>query len=149
MRWICSSRPPSSAERRPMRGIMVKCVFCGLDAREAPRMGDYREIECRACTTYKLGGSAEQLLKNRPFDPQELAIASGWLRENPGTSITTDIVEKLRNMGRPDPTEKSIKLLAYIAGQTKTPGQPVSIHLDDRVVLSSAWLVDRTELEWQ
>ena len=125
------------------------CFFCQSDALELSPVGDSRIVRCPGCLTYKLSGSAEQLLENQPLDAQQQATASGWLREHPDSLITTDIVEKLRNMGTPMPTAKSTKLLAYIAAQTKTPGQAVRLAFSDRAALSTAWLTSEpTELAW-
>jgi len=127
----------------------VTCLFCNADAQELSPTGDARIVRCPGCLSYRLSGSAEQLLKNSPLDAQQQATASGWLREHPDTLITTEIIEKLRNMGSPIPTAKSLKLLAYIQAQTKTPGQTITLAYSDHAILSSAWLTSEpTELAW-
>ena len=96
----------------------LTCYLCQADAQERPPTGDARIVRCPGCLSYRLSGSAEQLLKNSPLDTQQRATASGWLREHPDSLVTTDIVEKLRNMGTPNPTAKSMKLLAYCVFRT-------------------------------
>lgn len=126
-----------------------QCRFCEAQVRELATTGDSRNVQCPGCGPYKLSGTAEQLIVNAPFDAQQQANASGWLREHPDTLISAQVLDTLRNLGPLNPLLKSARLLAYIAALTKTPGEHVAVRYDDRAMLSTAWLTNHpTELDW-
>lgn len=129
--------------------VKAECPICGAEALELPRTGDSRIIECPGCGEFRISGSAEQLLRNAPLDAEQRANASGWLREHRETPITVEVLQRLQNLASPMPLAKSLKLLAYLAEATSTPGQVVRVRVGDRAAMASGWLRGEvSELAW-
>lgn len=79
---------------------IVSCPVCNQNSHECPSQGDYREIQCGFCGTYRISGSAEPMLTKSGNQNNDLVFAAlgYWLSEQQRFGrtpmITTDIVNK-------------------------------------------------------
>lgn len=122
--------------------MVEACLICKTNM-EYQAFGDYTEISCPRCTTYKVTGTAFAMLRTKKFTPRQISNISGWLRENPAYEIDSGNLEKLVRIRTPSFLERADKLLLNIEKMTTYAGESLQ---SDESWLSMAWSINPNEL---
>lgn len=108
-----------------------RCPICSTSATLTPesRPDDvYFTVQCPRCGTFAISGQMEAVLQKRPLSGRPLANASGWMRQNPGMTLTIADDNQLRLLRTPTVAERGEFLLRHLA--VKHPGAGLDIRIN-------------------
>lgn len=120
---------------------MEQCPICHGDI-QYNNFGGSSEVICPRCTTFKVASSAFAILRGAELTDRQRSNISGWLRENSGTVIYPDNIEKLSQIRTPSFHEMADKLLLSIEKLGSYAGE---ILLIDATWFSMSWAVNEKE----
>lgn len=121
---------------------MEQCLICheNINYRD---FGGSTEITCPRCTTYKVSSTAFAILRQKELSQRQIANISGWLRENPDYTISSDGIEKLEQIRTPSLFDRANKLLVNIENMSSYAGVVLQ---SNNTWLSMAWAINDEEL---
>lgn len=102
-----------------------KCPICNSPAEIPDIFSMTRNINCYRCGRFQITSGAIEDFGG--FDEIQIAIISGWIRENQENIINTKKFKIFKDLKMPSVGEKATKLLKYIAKERPIPGQWVQI----------------------
>ncbi len=124
------------------------CPVCHNAARLSPTDEEAWEVACPRCATYRITGTAEQILQAEPLADDEWVRVSGRLREaalsEPPSVLTTERLMYYRTAAMPGEDEKCRRLLLHLV-RTTQPGELISIDAGDPALQGIAWAADADE----
>jgi hypothetical protein len=126
------------------------CPICGLDSK-IQNLGGGPNVECLRCGKFKVNDMAEGSLTSWPL-PQK-ANLSGWVRENPNVTLSSDLLTSLANLRSPSVGEKADKLLLFLSHTHPKPGQRIRFNTQtafdtipyDKALYAVCWCQDQEE----
>lgn len=121
---------------------MEQCLICHSNI-EYKDLGWATEIICPRCTTYKVTSTAFAKLRQMELTSRQVSNISGWLRENTGSVINSDNIEKLVQIRTPSFFDRADKLLFNIEMMSSFAGEAFE---NDDSWLSMAWAINGEEL---
>ncbi len=121
---------------------LQRCPICNSPA-EVPDLRYIKgnHIDCFRCGKYKI--STEAIEDFGGFDENQIALISGWIRENSDTLITDETFKIFKELDIPTVGEKAVKLLKYIAKERPIPGRNISI--DFQTIFNLKTINEQTE----
>lgn len=126
----------------------VGCAVCRDPiATVLNQRGDLVSLECRRCGRYSITGSAHTAWERRQLSPQQLANASGWVREQRGAEIRARDLDWLADMRTPAVADRAEKLLLEIDRRTRRTGGRVLVTKDPEW-LAITWSCEVREIEY-
>ena len=130
-----------------------KCPVClegGQTIIPQGLINHYYNCRCIRCGDFKIEDLARIRLLNSENEIQEGARAniSGWLREHPGSSVTTSDLKTLLELAKPSVAEKAEKLLKAIDKKCFVVGEQIEIKFDDKSWWAVSWSFSRKEIAY-
>ena len=100
-------------------------VFCNLASTVDAPTGDFLNWHCPRCGSYRLTGSAEAIIKQKPIE--RFGTVSGWICQQNAVGITPTVsdVDALRSLGKPPFRERAERYL--LAAVAKAPNLNTSL----------------------
>lgn len=114
------------------------CLVC-LTSAAVTDKGSTIEVICNRCGKYSISPLAKHGLSN--YSDQSRANLSGWLSENPNSSLTTKDISELAVLKTPSVGEKADKVLSFFATSAPIPGLEIRPDLN----LSLTFFEERNE----
>jgi nucleoside 2-deoxyribosyltransferase len=111
------------------------CICNSTNATQAPVKRDGHDITCPRCGHFFISRTAATVWKNKSADDQEVANASGWIREHPNIEITSYEIDNLLTLKTPRIIERANKIL--LALEKRSPN-----------ILTSHTIRDNNSEEW-
>ena len=121
-----------------------KCRICGLNARTEEHVTQFK-VNCPRCGSYTLTSTAAKTLGC--LSKLQSVTISGWLRDNPGVTITQEMLPFLENLKMPSLGQKAERVLRYLANEYPIPGEQAFIEQPE-AVKGVAWIVNDNELNF-
>lgn len=125
--------------------IEVTCFICKSPAQGGSINGN-DVCNCPKCGNYKFSSSASAVLDNGSLTDRQRANISGWLRENPGLTITSNQVEMLKALKTPTVADRALKILQAMEKATSTMGSAIDVLTPEFVGIS--WSINMDELSY-
>ena len=90
----------------------MSCIVCSDDAAKTQHQEtDLTSVECPRCGVFFVSGTLKALWQPADKTPQQIANASGWIRENPGVPLHSKDLSMLETLGAPSVAERAQRLL--------------------------------------
>ena len=125
------------------------CPICANpDAVELPRTGSALRCKCPRCGQYSITGTAVSIWSASEATPQQMANASGWIREHPDVTIGSDDIAVIRGLTTPNVAQRANQLFAAIAKGSPAIGQRTGFHYGDTEFLGVSWSTAPSEVEY-
>jgi len=102
---------------------MLPCFVCRIQSNATDKGGGNLSVNCPRCGSFEVSDVASALFKKSELQPRTVANLSGFLRENPGFSVTKDNFERVTNLPTPPVSEKAEKLLFFLSRRFPSPGE--------------------------
>lgn len=115
----------------------------------------YKDLEkqskviCSRCGEYIITGTALGMIRNAEssgnphFTPRQVANISGWLKENPGFTVSSNNFDFLKNIPTPSFHERCDKFLLKLESLTSYAGEKLE---QNESWLAMAWAINVEEL---
>jgi hypothetical protein len=134
----------------------MKCPICSATANVEPTHGrDVVSLSCPRCGPYSASGSAAAVLGKQTLTPQQIANASGWIREHSGIELSTNDVDFLVALRTPTVGERAAKVLSELARRHPNLGDEFNIAFGMRADANEmlpwvgvSWSVDEQAVEY-
>ena len=106
--------------------------------------------QCIRCGDYHVSDKVRIRLLNSENEIKESnrANISGWLREHPGSFVSSYNLETLLELKNPSVAEKAQKLLKAIDEECSVIGQQIPIEYDDKSWWAASWSFSATEINY-
>jgi len=121
-----------------------KCRICGLKAPTEEHV-THVKVNCPRCGQHTLTSTASKTLGE--LSKLQSVKISGWLRDNPGATITQEALPFLESLQMPSLGQKAERILRYLANEYPVPGEQAFVHRTDEIK-GVAWIVDDNELHF-
>lgn len=130
--------------------LFYNCPICGSSSNKFPSNKDGDTVNCPRCGLYFISRSAIVTLKHSKPSERQVANLSGWIKENPDTTIHTQNLDNLLALKTPTVSERAEKLMVAIEKNSKFIGDAVEISYDNEANnwLSVSWSQNKDELAY-
>lgn len=128
--------------------LFYSCPVCESSSDKNPSNKDGDDVICPRCGLYFISGTALITLKENRPSKRQIANLSGWLKENPESTINSQILNTLLALRTPTVSERAEKLIVAIEKNSKFIGDIVGISYSDsdNRWLAISWSENRDEL---
>ena len=92
----------------------IECPICKSQAEQKPVVSDSHHLTCLRCGEFSITGSAVSVWQAKNPSLRQVANASGWIRDNQGLIIHSNVIEKLLSINPPSVGERAGKLLKAV-----------------------------------
>jgi hypothetical protein len=108
---------------------MKQCLICSYPCRSFrfSLRGTNTEIDCIRCGKYEITDEAVNDLKAQRFTEDQTANVSGYIRQNPGSTILSKDLERFRNLPTPSVGESGANLLTALSKEFPRPASEITI----------------------
>jgi nucleoside 2-deoxyribosyltransferase len=121
---------------------MKKCPVCGLIA-EVTDAGDGKKISCLRCGRFEVTGTVFGVLTPKSLSLDQIACFSGWLSENTGSVVDSELLKHVLAIRAPSVGTKATKFLLKLASLFPKPGTGITlVPLDFAGLLTPAREID-------
>ncbi len=102
------------------------CNVCGFPANWIPG-ADVSGVHCHRCGSYYITSIADAILKTKDPKSEENLALSSLIFESQGLKVTTENLEGLRSLRRPNIMQRAERLLRYLASRYPSAGENIFI----------------------
>lgn len=105
-----------------------RCPVCtGRAWFEPEDRNRFQIIHCMRCGQFRSNHYFRIQFRNIDLSHEQVANVCGFIRENPSTTFTAEMIPYLKNLATPLVSEKAMKLLAHLRTAQPRPGRTVDL----------------------
>ena len=112
-------------------------------------LGDFFDVKCPRCGPFRITRNQATSWSGKSLTPQQIAKASGWIREKKPTVIDSEVGEKLLKANLPSVMHRGENLLLRLAQLNKELGGWISVDLmSNPDLLGVTWSTRESEVKF-
>jgi len=147
-----STNQPENVMTYTVQDDIKLCPICLGNNDSRASHGDGQRIVCPRCGDFSISRTALEVWNaGQQYTPRQVANASAWLHENPGTALHSRNLQDILELTTPPVGERAEKLIVEVERMSKFIGDTVEIPYDDftgRKWLSVSWSQGWEELDY-